>query len=147
MQIYCGLKPNFFEFCHKFLAVAYNHSVKNPVLRSFAIAAAGVLAGAVNGFFGGGGGMIVVPALVAAGLEQKRAQATAIAVMLPLTAVSAVMYIAGGNFPAGCGIPAALGVCAGGAAGAALLKRTGNSVLGFIFAAVVLAAGVRMLFF
>ena len=45
----------------------------------------GALAGAANGFFGGGGGMVLVPLLTRlCGLEQRRAFATSVAIILPL---------------------------------------------------------------
>ena len=48
-------------------------------------AVAGALAGLANGFFGGGGGMILVPLLTRrCGLDQRRAFATSVAVILPL---------------------------------------------------------------
>jgi len=48
-------------------------------------AVAGGLAGIANGFFGGGGGMVLVPLLTArCGLDQRRAFATSVAVILPL---------------------------------------------------------------
>ena len=48
-------------------------------------AVAGGLAGMANGFFGGGGGMLLVPLLGRwCGLEQRKAFATSVAVILPL---------------------------------------------------------------
>ena len=49
-------------------------------------ALAGALTGAVNGFFGGGGGCVLVPLLTGVcGLEPKKAFATSVAVVLPLS--------------------------------------------------------------
>lgn len=63
---------------------------KGSRLRS---AAAGGAAGLANGFFGGGGGMLLVPLLTRwCGLEQRRAFATSIAIILPLCALSSVIY-------------------------------------------------------
>ena len=45
----------------------------------------GALAGAANGFFGGGGGSVLVPLLTGrCGMDQRRAFATSVAVILPL---------------------------------------------------------------
>ena len=56
------------------------------------------LAGFVNGFLGGGGGVIIVALLLAVlKLHQKHAQATALLVVLPLTVVSAIVYLIKGN--------------------------------------------------
>lgn len=53
----------------------------------------GVIIGAVNGLFGAGGGMIAVPLLKKMGFEQKSAHCNAVAVILPITVLSAVLYI------------------------------------------------------
>ena len=121
-----------------------NGSLKNKIVA----VAAGALIGAANGFFGGGGGMIAVPALIfAMKLKNKAAHATAIAVILPVTLISAIVYLANGKFPWGYGSITAVGVTAGGAVGAWLLGRLKSRVVAYIFALVALIAGVRTLFF
>ena len=53
--------------------------------KSWRYALAGALAGLANGFFGGGGGSVLVPLLTRmCGLDQRRAFATSVAVILPL---------------------------------------------------------------
>ncbi|MDO5111934.1 MAG: sulfite exporter TauE/SafE family protein [Clostridia bacterium] len=55
---------------------------------------AGFVTGLCNGLFGAGGGMIAVTALTAlCGYPPDRAHATALAVMLPLTLLSGVLYL------------------------------------------------------
>lgn len=56
-------------------------------------AAAGLAIGAVNGLFGAGGGMLAVPFLKKLGFEQKAAHANAVAVILPISVISAVLYM------------------------------------------------------
>ena len=56
----------------------------------------GSITGLLNGLFGSGGGMVAVPLLEHSGLEPAKAHATSIAVILPLTALSAGSYL----FPA-----------------------------------------------
>lgn len=108
----------------------------------------GVSAGLVNGLFGGGGGMIVVPMLIMLlGLEPKRAHATAILIILPLSIVSGLFYAAFGNLQADIAIPVGLGVVAGGVVGAFLLSKISSKWLIIIFSVVMAAAGVKMLFF
>ena len=59
---------------------------------------AGTGAGAVNGLFGAGGGMVLVPLLTGVcGLPQRRAFATSVAVILPLCALSVVIYLLRGG--------------------------------------------------
>ena len=105
----------------------------------------GLFIGFVNGFFGGGGGMLLVPAFkFIGGLDQKKSQATAIAVILPLSLVSALVYTSKGIFDIPVGFSAGLGVVAGGLLGACLLKKLSNKTLSIIFYFLMLAAGIRM---
>lgn len=90
--------------------------------------------------------MIVVPMLIyLLGFEQKHAHATSIAVILPITIVSAIIYLidAHGDFftIASCSV----GVFLGGIAGAILLTKTSNKIVGYIFCAVMALAGIKML--
>lgn len=108
--------------------------------------AAALLTGAANGLFGGGGGMLAVPAYtVIAGEEPKKAHATAVAAILPLSAVSAAIYLAGGNFDPSFGYYVCGGVIIGGIAGSFLLKKISSRLLEFVFYGVMLAAGIKML--
>lgn len=107
----------------------------------------GAVCGAVNGFFGGGGGMLVVPML--AGIldyEQKKAQASCIAVILPVSIASGAVYAFTKDIPWVSFIPACIGVAAGGAIGAWLLKKIKSKALGYAFCAVMVAAGLKTLF-
>lgn len=59
----------------------------------------GAAAGLVNGLFGGGGGMVMAPLLTGwCGLEQKRALATCVGVILPFCVLSAAIYVLRGGF-------------------------------------------------
>ena len=63
-------------------------------IKKWQILVFGALIGLINGFFGGGGGMVVVPLLNKMfGLEQKKAQATALFVILPISLVSTIVYL------------------------------------------------------
>ena len=70
-------------------------------------------AGLVNGAFGGGGGMVLAPMLTLwCGMEQKRALATCVAVIFPLCALSASVYVLrGGSTGAGCAASSPLFCC------------------------------------
>ena len=106
----------------------------------------GLLAGFLNGLLGAAGGIALVVGLRA--LFRKKPvnghsfYATALAVMLPLSALSAWRYARGGHLPAvspwGLILPAVLG----GVLGALLLRRIKPHVLKRIFAAVVLVSGI-----
>lgn len=120
-----------------------NLSTKN---KCFLILFAAV-AGFVNGFLGGGGGVVVVSLmLVTLKLNQKNAQATALAVILPLTVVSAAVYLIKGAVDWEPTLWATLGVVLGGIVGALLLSKLKSNVVKIIFAVVLIAGGVKMLF-
>ncbi len=107
---------------------------------------AGLLTGLVNGLFGGGGGMVAVPLLKnMLGYEDKQSHATAIFVIAPVCAASAVVYIANGYASADVIIPAAIGSVAGGLLGAYSLDFFPKTVINYIFIAVMFAAGIRMI--
>lgn len=105
------------------------------------------VAGFVNGFLGGGGGVIVVALLLAVvKLNQKSAQATALLIILPLTVVSAVVYLIKGNVDWTPTLWATLGVVAGGVVGALLLSKLKGNVAKIIFAVVLILGGIKMFF-
>jgi uncharacterized membrane protein YfcA len=108
----------------------------------------GAVAGIVNGLFGGGGGMIIVPALILLlGVFPKKAHATAILVILPLSLVSTLFYSALKSIDLTVSIPVGIGVTVGGVFGALLLSKISSKVLIVIFSVIMAFAGVKMLFF
>jgi len=105
----------------------------------------GILAGAINGLFGSGGGVIIVPALTALfTMEQYKAHATAIAVILPITIVSSFFYIQGKYIDIKLAILVAIGGIIGGFIGAILLKKIPSNILRIVFGIFMLIAAVRM---
>lgn len=106
----------------------------------------GALAGLVNGLFGGGGGMVMAPLLTAwCGLEQKRALATCVAVILPFCVLSAAIYVLRTDFDWLLALPYLIGGGIGGALGGLLFKRVSSRWLRRIFALFLLYGGVRYL--
>lgn len=106
----------------------------------------GAAAGAVTGLFGGGGGIVLALALRRwVGLEEKRALATCVAVMLPLCAASAAVYALRGELPLLQALPYVAGGAAGGLAGGRLFRRAPEAWLRRGFGAMLLYAGVRYL--
>ncbi len=105
----------------------------------------GLAIGVVNGFFGGGGGMVCVPILEnALKLENKKSHATALAVMLPLSLASGIVYLIRVKLDWYLFGFVGLGFVVGGAIGAFLLKKLNNVVVRLIFVLAVLAAGLKM---
>ncbi|GHV02243.1 hypothetical protein FACS1894211_13310 [Clostridia bacterium] len=106
----------------------------------------GLVAGFLSGFFGGGGGMIVVPFLEKALKKPaKTAHATAILIILPVTAVGALVYVLSRGFDWGTGLPAGGGILLGGMVGAALLNKFSNRFIKVLFALIMIVAGIRMI--
>lgn len=113
----------------------------------FKTAIIGVVVGLCNGLFGSGGGTVVVPAMEKfLDMEEHKSHATAIAVILPLTVVSAVLYIYKGFFDFSLAWQVSLGGVVGGAIGAFLLKKISAPLLRKIFGVFIMAAAVRMVF-
>ncbi|MEE1330470.1 MAG: sulfite exporter TauE/SafE family protein [Acutalibacteraceae bacterium] len=108
-------------------------------------AVSGVLIGAVNGLFGAGGGMLAVPLLTKLGLERKQAHANAVAVILPITVLSAFFYVFRGYVT----VKESLVFIPGGVTGALIgtycLKKISSVWLKRIFGAFMVYAGVRLL--
>ena len=117
------------------------------VVRYIKYIAIGIVSGAANGLFGSGGGTIAVPAMVLLlGAEDQKAHATAISIILPLTAVSAFFYISNKYVDWGLTGKVILGGIAGGYIGARLLNICPANVLRKIFAVFMIAAAFRMMF-
>ena len=109
--------------------------------------AGGGAVGFVNGIFGGGGGMIAVPLLERIeGRGNAAAHATAIACILPASLVSAAVYLFAGLLPWHIFLPVCLGAAGSGALGARLLPVLPARRLDLVFAALMLAAGLRAVF-
>ncbi len=118
-------------------------SLKSKLIMSLC----GMIVGFINGFFGGGGGMICVPLLEKMlHLENKYSHATAIAVILPISFVSALIYTLGGHIQSIPFITVCAGVVLGGIIGSFALKFLPSKTIRIIFVFVMLAGGVRLLF-
>ncbi len=115
--------------------------------RKIAMCLVSLFIGAINGLFGAGGGMLAVPCLTYVwGLDEKSAHATAIAVILPLCFVSSVVYALKGNYEPNVIFPTVIGVTVGGIIGAMLLKKMSANAVSFLFYALMIFAGFKMIF-
>lgn len=107
----------------------------------------GIFSGFINGLLGSGGGTIVVPALeVLQKTETHKAHATAIAVILPLSVISAAVYFLKGSLNWEAILYVGLGSVPGSLLGAFLLKKLSSAFLNKLFGAVMVTAAVRMMF-
>ena len=106
--------------------------------------AAGAAAGVTNGLFGGGGGSVLVPLLTRlCGLDQRRAFATSVAVILPLCALSVALYWWKGGLDLGAALPYLLGGALGGWAGGKWFKGMKLPWLKRAFSLLLIYGGIR----
>ncbi len=90
--------------------------------------------------------MIAVPALKASGMSQKEAHENAVAVILPLTVLSAVLYIVRGSVTLPDALPFIPAGLVGAVIGTLLMKKISNIWLTRIFGGFMIFSGIRMLF-
>ena len=105
---------------------------------------AGSLAGVATGLFGAGGGLFLVPLLIGwIGLEEKKAFATSIAIILPLSIVSYVLFcLNGGNVWADA-LPYLIGGIAGGLLSTKFFRRIPTVWLHRLFGLLILYGGIK----
>ena len=107
----------------------------------------GLIAGLANGLFGAGGGSILVPALQKfMKMETKKSHATTLAVILPLSIVSAGIYIWGVEVEWKVVLFVSLGGVTGGIIGAKILNKLAAWWLNILFGLFLAAGAIRMLF-
>ena len=105
----------------------------------------GLGAGVINGLLGAGGGMVVVPLLSAMGVQGKRSHATALMVIVPLSAVSAVLYLVQGRVGFADALPWLPGSLLGAYLGSRLMPKIATGWLKLLFGGLMLWGGVRLL--
>jgi uncharacterized membrane protein YfcA len=106
----------------------------------------GLLTGIVNGLFGSGGGSVLVPCMEKfLKTEPHKAHACAIAVILPLSIISALLYMNKIDVDLTSLLAVSVGGIAGGFTGAKLLGKIKTKYLHLIFGIFMVISGVRML--
>ena len=107
---------------------------------------AGAAAGLANGCFGGGGGMVFLPLMSRErDLTGRQLFATCVAVIFPVCAVSAVVYLLRGGVSLTAALPYLTGGLAGGWVGGKLYGKVPVKLLRWVFAGFLFYAGVRYL--
>lgn len=123
--------------------------MKKDIKDKFFLPLTGFLSGLVNGLLGAGGGIIIVYALrhklVNTNCDTRDIFANALCVMLPISALSCILYATSGNLSiSGLGVyilPAILG----GIAGGAMLGKIKTSFLKKLFGALVIYSGITLI--
>ncbi len=111
---------------------------------NYKYALAGALAGTVNGFFGMGGGMLLVPMFCRlCKMEERRAFATSVSVILPLSAVSSVIYLLRDDYSVLSALPFLLGGMLGGFFSGKIFKKVPTGFLRVALALFIIYGGIR----
>ncbi len=105
----------------------------------------GMVIGLINSLLGAGGGMIAVPLLKKTSMNQTQAQASAIAIILPLTVASIIGYYMTGNINIKDSFEYLVPGVIGAICGALLLPKIPIKILKKIFAGFMIWAGIRMM--
>ncbi|MBE7043667.1 MAG: sulfite exporter TauE/SafE family protein [Ruminococcaceae bacterium] len=107
----------------------------------------GTITGLLNGLFGSGGGVAAVLILKKVfGLETKKAHASALMVILPLSVISLVIYLFKADIPIHTALWTSGGGILGGLVGAKLLKKLSALWITRLFGIMMIAAAIRMFF-
>lgn len=105
----------------------------------------GVSIGLVNGILGAGGGMLAVPMLKKIGFSQKESHTNAIAIILPITIVSAIVYLLKNLVTFSDAVIYMPTGLIGAIIGTYLLKKISAKWLKNIFGILMVYAGIRLL--
>ena len=106
----------------------------------------GALAGTANGLFGSGGGLFLVPLFTKwMKMEQRKAFATSVAVILPLSAVSFIVFLFRGSLDFLSVWPYLAGGLLGGFVSGRLFKKIPIIWLRRAFGLLILYGGVKAL--
>lgn len=105
----------------------------------------GALIGAANGLFGSGGGIVAVPMLEHDKTEVKQAHATSIAITLPLSIISGIVYFSKGSIDMVYALKFIPFGILGVIIGTKLLLKLSSIMLKRIFGAVMIFFGIRLL--
>ena len=108
---------------------------------------AGTLAGILNGLFGAGGGLVLVPLLIGwAKLEEKQAFATSVAIILPLSVASYLLFCTNGGDVWPQARPYLLGGIVGGILSTTLFRHISTVWLHRLFGILILYGGIKAVF-
>lgn len=105
--------------------------------------AGGVGVGLMNGLLGAGGGMIMVPVLELLGVRGKKSHATSLAVIVPLSLLSAALYWQRGWFSPMDALPYLLPGLAGALVGGWLMGRLQTRWLKIAFGLLLIWGGIK----
>ena len=120
--------------------------IQATAVKSWKLLLIGLTAGLLSGGFGVGGGIVLVPLLLAVGMDRHRSHATSLASIFPIAAAGAISFGLSGELNLGLGVAVGIGGVVGSLVGASLMNRLSTRSLAIFFGLVILAAGTRMIF-
>lgn len=105
----------------------------------------GFFSGILNGLFGSGGGLIIIPMLKRKGIDTKKAHATSICIILPISIVSIFFYYINDHINILKSISYIPMGLLGAFVGSIIMKKISNDFLKKIFAIIVIFSSIRLL--
>ena len=116
-------------------------------MKNLKIIITGFVSGIANGLFGSGGGTIAVPFMERLlKVSEHKSHATAIALILPLSIISSIIYFFKSSIPLKETIFVSLGGILGGFIGAKILPKFSGRVLHIIFGCFMIISSIKMIF-
>ena len=115
-------------------------------MKKFLTYTLGVITGIINILIGACGGIIAIEALKLNSTQQNKSHATAIAIILPLTIVSAALYTSVGNVIVNQAYVYLIPGIIGSFIGAYILKNINGNILNKIFSVFIIYSGIRLFF-
>jgi uncharacterized membrane protein YfcA len=103
----------------------------------------GLIIGVINVLLGAGGGMLTVPLYKKMEMEQKEAQINAVATILPITIISAIIYLMNGNVKISDSYIYLIPGLIGSILGTFVIRKTSNKLLTIFFSLFMIWAGLR----
>ncbi len=106
----------------------------------------GAAAGAANGFFGAGGGMVLIPLLTLwAGVDERKAFANSVLIILPMCIISSIIYYFRNGLEISAAIPYLVGGAAGGLIAGFVFKKLSVTLLRKAMGIMIIYGGIRSL--
>ena len=106
----------------------------------------GFVIGTINILLGAGGGMLTVPLYKKMNMSQKQAQINAVATILPITIISAVIYLMNDDVKLSDSYIYLIPGLIGSITGTFVIKKISNNILSIVFSLFMIWAGLRLLF-
>ncbi len=113
-------------------------------IQEAALAPLGLAVGFVSGLLGVGGGVLMVPALMAVGLDIRASVATSLLAILPTSLLGGSAHYALGNLSLPHAALLAAGAVPGAQVGVRLAAKVSRKSLAYLLAAILVYSGIRM---